>query len=63
MRYFEVILDTPSDLIELRCSELETLGVSGFIIEDEADFRSFLERKTGNTGITWMKSLQRSIPI
>jgi ribosomal protein L11 methyltransferase len=44
MRYFEVILDTPSDLIELRCSELETLGVSGFIIEDEADFRSFLEK-------------------
>ena len=44
MRYYEVTLDTPSDLIELRCSELEALGVSGFIIEDEADFRSFLEK-------------------
>ena len=43
MKYYEIILDTPSDQIELRCSELEDLGVSGFIIEDEADFRSFLE--------------------
>ena len=44
MKYYEVTLDTPSEQIELRCSELETLGVSGFIIEDEADFRSFLEK-------------------
>ena len=43
MKYYEVTLDMPSDLIELRCSELETLGVSGFIIEDESDFRLFLE--------------------
>lgn len=44
MTYYEVTLDTPSEEIELRCSELEALGVSGFIIEDEADFRSFLEK-------------------
>ena len=44
MKYYEVTLDTPSEEIELRCSELETLGVSGFIIEDESDFRSFLEK-------------------
>ena len=44
MTYYEVILDTPSEQIELRCSELEALGVSGFIIEDETDFHSFLEK-------------------
>ena len=44
MKYYEVTLNTPSEEIELRCSELETLGVSGFIIEDETDFRSFLEK-------------------
>ena len=43
MKYFELTLDTPSELIDLRCSELEDMGISGFIIEDEADFRSFLE--------------------
>ena len=43
MKYFEVILDTSSELIETRCGELEELGVSGFIIEDETDFRSFLD--------------------
>ena len=44
MKYYEVTLDTPSEQIEQRCSELEALGVSGFIIEDETDFHSFLEQ-------------------
>ena len=43
MNYFEVTLNTPSAEIETRCSELEALGVSGFIVEDEEDFRNFLE--------------------
>ena len=43
MKYFEVTMNTPGAEIDMRCSELEDLGVSGFIIEDEADFRAFLE--------------------
>ena len=43
MNYYEVTLNTPSAEIEVRCSELEKLGVSGFIVEDEEDFRNFLE--------------------
>lgn len=46
MKYFEITLDTPSGLIEERCSRLEELGVTGFIIEDEEDFRRFLENNT-----------------
>lgn len=43
MKYYEVTLNTPSAMIEARCAELEEKGISGFIIEDEADFSSFLE--------------------
>ena len=43
MNYYEVTLNTPSAEIDTRCSELEELGVSGFIVEDEEDFRNFLE--------------------
>lgn len=42
MKYYEITLNVPSDLTDLRCSELEDLGISGFIIEDEEDFHSFL---------------------
>ena len=43
MNYYEVTLNTPSAKIDARCGELEALGVSGFIVEDEEDFRNFLE--------------------
>ena len=43
MKYYEAALNTPSAEIDIRCSELEELGVNGFIIEDEEDFRNFLE--------------------
>ena len=43
MKYYEIILDTPSEEIDLRCAELEALGVSGYIVEDERDFKEFLE--------------------
>lgn len=43
MRYIEVILDTPADLIDARCDELCVLGASGFVIENEEDFQGFLE--------------------
>jgi len=43
MRYFECILNTPESEIDARCDELAALGVGGFVVENEADFRSFLE--------------------
>jgi len=46
MKYYELILNTPSEEIDARCASLEELGVSGFIIEDEKDFKSFLSNNT-----------------
>jgi len=43
MRYWECILDTPSEEIDERCDELSGLGVEGFVVENEEDFRNFLE--------------------
>ena len=43
MRYWECILDTPEQEIDARCEELTTLGVDGFVVETEDDFRNFLE--------------------
>ena len=43
MRYIEVIVDTPPEALDQRCEEMAELGVGGFVIENEADFRDFLE--------------------
>ena len=43
MRYIEVIVDTPAERIDQRCEEMSAMGVGGFVIENEADFRDFLE--------------------
>lgn len=43
MRYWECILDTPAGDIDSRCEELSALGVGGFVVENEEDFRDFLE--------------------
>ena len=43
MRYIEVIVDTPPEALDLRCEEMSTMGVGGFVIENEADFHDFLE--------------------
>ncbi len=43
MRYWECILNTVSGETDARCEELATLGVGGFVIEDENEFRAFLE--------------------
>ena len=43
MRYIEVCLDTPAELIDQRCEALAALGAEGFVIENEDDFRDFLE--------------------
>lgn len=43
MKYIEVIIETPEDEIDKRCDELTAIGCSGFIIENENDFKDFLE--------------------
>ena len=40
MRYTEVSLDTPAEAMDVRCDELTSLGVEGFVIENEADFHA-----------------------
>ncbi len=42
MRYIEVIVDTPSKDIDRRCEEMTAMGVGGFVIENEEDFKDFL---------------------
>ena len=43
MRWIEVCINTPGDEIDARCEELAALGAGGFVIENEEDFREFLE--------------------
>ena len=43
MRYIEVCVDTPPEEIDLRCEQMAIMGAEGFVIENEADFQSFLE--------------------
>ena len=43
MQYIEVSADVAPELLEQRCQELSDLGVDGFVIESEEDFRDFLE--------------------
>ena len=43
MRWIEICLDTPREEIDARCEELAALGAGGFVIENEDDFREFLE--------------------
>ncbi len=43
MRWIEVCIDTPGHEIDARCEELAALGAGGFVIENEEDFRDFLE--------------------
>lgn len=43
MRWIEASVETKSELIDDLCLRLEAAGVGGMVIEDEADFRNFLE--------------------
>ena len=43
MRWIELCIDTPREQIDERCEALSALGVGGFVIENEEDFREFLE--------------------
>lgn len=43
MRWIEATIPTKSDEIDQLCFQLEELGIDGMTIEDENDFRDFLE--------------------
>ena len=43
MRYIEVTVNTPEEEIELRCEQMAAMGAGGFVIENENDFKDFLE--------------------
>ncbi len=43
MRWIEASVETKSEDIDAKCEKLCELGVPGMVIEDEADFRAFLE--------------------
>lgn len=43
MRYIEVIIETLEEEIDAVCDKLTALGCDGFVIENESDFREFLE--------------------
>lgn len=43
MRYIEVTVNTPAEDIDLRCQQMADMGAGGFVIENEEDFRDFLE--------------------
>ena len=44
MRYIEVTVNTPGAEIDARCQEMEDMGAGGFVIENEEDFKDFLEQ-------------------
>ena len=43
MRWIEVCVDTPANEIEKRCSAMEEMGAESFAIENEEDFKNFLD--------------------
>ena len=43
MKYLEVCVNTPTELIDQRCEEMAVFGAGGFVIENEEDFRDFLQ--------------------
>ncbi len=44
MRYIEVTVNTPGAEIDARCQEIADMGADGFVIENEEDFKDFLEQ-------------------
>jgi len=43
MRYIEVTVNTPKDELDARCEAMAAMGAGGFVIENEDDFKDFLE--------------------
>lgn len=46
MEWIQITVITASEGIDLVCDRLTDIGISGFEIEDESDFKSFLEENT-----------------
>ena len=44
MRYIEVTVNTHGAEIDARCQEMADMGAGGFVIENEEDFKDFLEQ-------------------
>ena len=44
MRYIEVTVNTPGAERDARCQEMADMGAGGFVIENEEDFKDFLEQ-------------------
>ena len=44
MRYIEVTVNTPGAEIDAHCQEMADMGAGGFVIENEEDFKDFLEQ-------------------
>ena len=44
LKWLEVVLDTTQDKLDDLCARLTANGVTGMAIEDEADFKTFLEQ-------------------
>ena len=43
MNWIEVRIDTCSGGLDDLCGRLEDMGIEGLVIDDEADFKDFLE--------------------
>ena len=43
MRYIEFVMDCPGDEMDARCEKMVELGAGGFVIENEDDFKDFLD--------------------
>ena len=43
MRYIEVTVNTPKEELDARCEQMAAMGAGGFVIENEDDFKEFLE--------------------
>ena len=44
IKWLEVVLDTTEEELDGLCARLTANGVAGFAIEDEEDFKTFLEQ-------------------
>ncbi|MFR6394341.1 MAG: 50S ribosomal protein L11 methyltransferase [Oscillospiraceae bacterium] len=57
MNWIEVHIDTcPGELDDL-CARLESQGITGLVIDDEADFKDFLENKPPVLGLCGRRSV------
>ena len=66
MRWIEVSVDTPAELIDERCQQMADMGADGFVIENEADFQDFLntpEKAERHRVIGRFRRANKNIPL